>query len=278
MRVAVLGLGRMGSAMACRLLDSGHHVTVWNRTAARVGPLVERGAVPAADPAAAVTDAQAVIVMLADGPAVTAVVSKAIPALPRAAVLVQMSTIGPDATTALAAGLPPGTRLLDAPVGGSVPRVLAGELTVLVGGADADVTAVADVLASLGTVRRCGPVGTASAAKLVVNTAMIASLAVLAEVESVAAALGVAPESAGELLADGPLGPAVRRAAATRADFPIRLAAKDLRLATGGLDDLGLLSAAATRLSALADTDRDLAAVVTAARARRHHDARGADR
>ena len=74
MKIAFCGLGRMGVPMAGRLLDAGHDVAVWNRTAGRAAPLVERGARQASSPAAAASDAGVAITMLADPPALDAVV------------------------------------------------------------------------------------------------------------------------------------------------------------------------------------------------------------
>src|SRR4051812_18164692 len=96
--VAVLGTGRMGAAIALRLLHAGHQVTVWNRTAEKTAPLVAAGARAAATPA--VPGAEVVITMLTDAAAVRAVVAAA--DLRPGSVLVEMSTIGPEAVRALA--------------------------------------------------------------------------------------------------------------------------------------------------------------------------------
>ena len=58
-KIAVLGLGQMGTPMAIRLLGAGHNLTVWNRTAERTAPLVERGAASASSPAEAAAGASA---------------------------------------------------------------------------------------------------------------------------------------------------------------------------------------------------------------------------
>jgi 3-hydroxyisobutyrate dehydrogenase-like beta-hydroxyacid dehydrogenase len=120
-KVAFCGLGKMGVPMAARLLDAGHEVTVWNRTSGRAGELVEHGAAEAASPAEAATGAEAVITMLADPPAVAAVVAGVAETITAGATLVEMSTIGPAAVRSLAAALPEGVDVLDAPVLGSVP-------------------------------------------------------------------------------------------------------------------------------------------------------------
>src|SRR5690242_13136477 len=71
--IGVVGLGRMGSRVARRLLDTGHEVIIWNRSAQRMTPLVERGAIPAASPADAATRARVLITLVADVPALRAV-------------------------------------------------------------------------------------------------------------------------------------------------------------------------------------------------------------
>ena len=64
--VAVVGLGAMGSRIAARLVDAGHEVTVWNRSAGKAEPLAGPGAVPAATPARAASRAEVLITMVAD--------------------------------------------------------------------------------------------------------------------------------------------------------------------------------------------------------------------
>lgn len=226
MRIAFLGLGAMGGPMAHRLVAAGHDVTVWNRDPGRT----VAGARRADTPTDAVRDAEVVITMLAGPDAVEAVVLAFAGALTPGSVLVEMSTIGPDAVAALAKRLPAGVGLVDAPVGGSVGKAAAGELTVFAGGTDADVDRVTPVLDSLGTVVRLGGSGSAAAAKLVVNTALIAGLALLGELRELADRLGV---PADELLAAGPMRAFTERAKGAGAHFTMALAEKDLGLAVG---------------------------------------------
>ena len=107
-KIAVLGTGRMGSAIARRLLATGHQVTVWNRTSERTAPLVAAGA--RSVPTPAVSEAEVVITMLTDAAAVRQVVAAA--DLRPGSVLVEMSTIGPaavrDAVSAVWADVPVG--------------------------------------------------------------------------------------------------------------------------------------------------------------------------
>jgi 3-hydroxyisobutyrate dehydrogenase len=252
--VAVLGLGHMGRPMARRLVETGHRVTVWNRTErAEAVP----GATVATSAADAVGSAGVVITMLTDGRALESVLfgpSGAVAALRPGTTLVDMSTIGPEALRSITTRLPDGVAIVDAPVAGSTGAAASGSLTILAGGTDEAVARVEPVLAALGTVRRCGGPGAGAALKLVLNTALVTALTSLADVLAVAEALGVDRSSALEMLAKGPLGIAVQRATAGVGHFAISLAAKDLDLALAGADrtgDLPLADAAGQRLRAV---------------------------
>jgi 3-hydroxyisobutyrate dehydrogenase-like beta-hydroxyacid dehydrogenase len=246
--VTVLGTGRMGSAMARRLSAGGYRVTVWNRHADRAR--IE-GTRLAGSPAEAVTGADLVIVMLADADAVRETVAAA---AMRDGTLVQMSTIGPEATRAVAAGLPGGVRFVDAPVGGSVDAAAAGTLTILASGEPEVLSRVEPVLRHLGTVKR---VRDGSAAKLVVNTAMLTALGALHDTLAVAAELGVDRD----VLGSGPLGAALARADSATADFPVALAAKDLRLTPG---EHPVVDATLRLLAGVPDQTADVAALARA--------------
>jgi 3-hydroxyisobutyrate dehydrogenase len=258
--VAFLGLGAMGAPMARRLLAAGHHVTVWNRTPARAEALRAEGADLAADPAAAVAGAEFVVTMLSDAEAVESVVAAFAPALAPDAVVLEMSTIGPDAERRVRALVPDSVAVVDAPVMGSVDRAAAGSLTILAGG---PVDRARPVLAELGDVVECGEFGAGAARKLVLITAIIAGVTVVGEALALADRLGV--PDASTILAASPLGPLVGRAFATGVDFSVEMAAKDLALGTE-LADLPVLAAARERLLAVEDQDSDLGAVVASIR------------
>lgn len=228
-KIAFLGLGGMGLPMARRLLSAGHPLTVWNRTPGKADELVAAGAVRAASPAEAVRDAEVVITMLADPAAALAVADAMIPALRPGTHWVDTSTVGPDTVAALAARLPDGVTLIDAPVMGSVDRAADGELLILAGGETAPVDGV---LARLGTVSACGGPGTGAALKLVLINAVIGGVAVVAETLALADSLGLPRELTERALTTGPLAGAAARATATGSHFPVALAAKDVALAT----------------------------------------------
>jgi len=263
--IAVLGTGQMGTAIARRLLASGHRVTAWNRTPATAAALAEVGAGVAATPAAAVAGADLVITMLTDAVAVEAVLfdpGGAAAAVRPGAVVVQMSTIGPDQVRAIAERLPGAVSLLDAPVGGSVGAVEAGTLTIFAGGSRAVLELAEPSLRDLGTIRHCGPVGAGAALKLVVNTALVTALGALHDTLAVADAVDVDRKVALDVLAAGPLGGAVRRATATGASFAISLAAKDARLALRDVRGAPVAAAASQLLHDAAEQSADVASLI----------------
>ncbi|TDQ54214.1 NAD(P)-dependent oxidoreductase [Actinorugispora endophytica] len=257
--IAFLGVGAMGAPMARRLLAAGHPVTVWNRTRARAEPLAGGGARVARDPADAVRGADIVITMLAGPAAVLAVADAALPGLGGGARLVEMSTVGPGTVAELAARLPEGTTLVDAPVMGSVDRAATGTLSILAGG---DVAPVEPVLAELGTVTRCGPAGSGAALKVVLINAVIGGVALVGEALALGDALGLPEELTRDALARGPLAGPLRRALDTDAHYPLGLAAKDTALARAAADLPLARAAHGLLLGASGIADQDLGRLV----------------
>jgi 3-hydroxyisobutyrate dehydrogenase len=265
--VAILGTGRMGAAIARRLLAAGLQVTVWNRTSVTAAPLAEVSAGIAATPGQAVAGADVVITMLTDAAAVEAALfgasdgPPAVAAMRPGAVVVQMSTIAPDEVRAVAARLPETISFLDAPVGGSVGAVEDGDLIILAGGPNATVDLVEPVLRHLGTVRRCGAIGAGAALKLVINTALLTALAALRDTLVIADAVDVDRKVALEVLAAGPLSGAIARATAVGASYAIRLAAKDVRLALNEVK-AAPVAAATEQLLRAANQEADVSVLI----------------
>jgi 3-hydroxyisobutyrate dehydrogenase-like beta-hydroxyacid dehydrogenase len=266
-KIAFLGLGSMGAPMARRVLTAGYPLTVWNRSTAKAlafaGSAVGSGtseSVKVVDsPAEAVRDADVVITMLADPAAVREVVGAFADALKPGAVLIDASTVGPDVVAELAELLPPDNKLVDAPVMGSVDRAASGELLLMVGG-DAD--PVLPLLELFGTVNRTGAVGTGAALKLVLINAVVNGVAVVAEAMALADSLGVPEAHAKAALAASPVAGLAGRAFAEGAYFPVRLAAKDVALATAAAD-LPVARAVHTRLTAYPEVaNEDLSEIV----------------
>ncbi|HEY9841638.1 MAG: NAD(P)-dependent oxidoreductase [Candidatus Sericytochromatia bacterium] len=172
MKVSVLGTGLMGGPMALRLKDCGHQVTVWNRSRDKLGPLADAGLSLAEDPAAAVTAAETVILMLADFAAIESVLAQ-VPAADWAGRnVVQSGTIAPVQSRQLAGRLrSAGAGMLECPVLGSLPQARDGSLILIAAGPDAVLQACRPLLDSLGTrlhVLGHDP-GQATAAKLALN-------------------------------------------------------------------------------------------------------------
>jgi 3-hydroxyisobutyrate dehydrogenase-like beta-hydroxyacid dehydrogenase len=198
-RIAVLGLGRMGLPMAARLLAAGAPLTIWNRSPERGADLVAQGARRAKTPSDAAYDAEIVLTMLADPPALEKVLAApdgVLKTLKRSALLIDCSTIGPAGARATAEQCAArGAAYVDAPVLGSVPAAEQGTLTVLVGGAEADVERARAVLSHLGsTIIHAGAVGSANTLKLVMNLLIGGQTELMAEAFLLAERAGLSRE------------------------------------------------------------------------------------
>ena len=277
-KIAFLGLGQMGTPMAARLLQAGHHVTVWDRTPARATPLVERGAVATASPAEAAAGVDVAITMLATPDALEQVVfgdEGLALGLGPGQVFVDMSTVGPRTVGEVRARLRHGVSMVDAPVRGSVPQATGGSLDIFVGATDDDFERVRPILESLGNVRHVGGPGSGAAMKLVANATLGASIVAFGEALALGTSLGLERGPVLDVLVQSPIGPAV---AAKRAmveanryppSFKLRHAAKDMRLVVEAGEaaalDLREASAARAWLDEAAEqgaADLDYAAVV----------------
>jgi 3-hydroxyisobutyrate dehydrogenase-like beta-hydroxyacid dehydrogenase len=256
--VGFVGLGAMGSRMALRLLEAGNDLTVWNRTAEKSEPLVRAGAVAARTPAEAAAGSELVITMVSDPEALAAVTGG--PDGLHAGVgtgklLVEMSTVGPGAVRELAAGLPAGARMVDAPVLGSLTEIEEGSLRIFAGGDGEDVERAQPTLAVLGEVVHVGPLGSGAAAKLVANLTLVGTLSLLGEAVALGEALGLETDVVFDTLGATPLASqADRRRKSLEAGtferrFGLELAAKDAALvaAAGAGNGLELRVAEAAR-------------------------------
>ncbi|HYZ76346.1 MAG TPA: NAD(P)-dependent oxidoreductase [Gaiellaceae bacterium] len=276
--VAVVGLGAMGSRVARRLLDAGHEVVVWNRTAEKATPLVEAGAAAAATPAEAAAGAEAVITMVADPAAlrdVTEGPEGTAAGIGGETTAIEMSTVGPDAVRRLASIVPEGTALLDAPVLGSRGEAEAGTLRIFVGGPAELAERWTPLLSALGSPLYVGPLGSGAAAKLVANTTLVGTIGLVGEALALADGLGLSRAKTFEVLAGTPLaGQAERRRESIERDeypprFALYLARKDAELVVSASEEAGVdlrLIEAARRWLAEAEEagwgDRDYSAVL----------------
>jgi 3-hydroxyisobutyrate dehydrogenase-like beta-hydroxyacid dehydrogenase len=286
MWVAVLGMGRIGHALAERLLTGGHTVTVWNRTSGKADDLLARGARQAGTPAEAAAGSELTLISLADDSAVRAVVTGPDGAAAGLvdSVLADASTVSPQTTAQL--GKAASGRFLASPILGSPMAVLGGEATYLIGGPRAHydrARAAYETLADENHRRYVGEDPTvASTLKLISNYLLMTGIASLAEAVAAAQAAGLDDTLIRDYFSRLLLvAPGLRN----RLDdlisgdhhgwFPTTLGAKDVRLAEELAQSHGLqlpLADAVKRRyeEAMADgwADADIAAVVELVRRR----------
>jgi 3-hydroxyisobutyrate dehydrogenase len=196
MRIAVLGTGTMGSAMARALARAGFEVTVWNRTLERARPLEGDGIAVEPTIWAAVADADVVLTMAFDARATLDLAARFLGAMRENAIWLQCSTVGPNGMRWLVDQADQyGVFLVDAPVVGSRAPAEAGELVVLVSGDPALVERLGPVLEAIGstTVNAGVEVGKASALKLACNAYIASVTAALGQSIAMCRELGVDP-------------------------------------------------------------------------------------
>jgi 3-hydroxyisobutyrate dehydrogenase len=238
-RVGILGVGLMGSAMAGRLLDQGIAVIAWDRNPERARGLEARGATAAKEPAEVLRGTQAVITMLPTADVILDVVEPVLGAWPEDTIWLQMSSVGAaeaDQLTQVAEAH--AITIVDAPVSGSTHPAEEGQLTILASGPDSARTVLEPVFAALASrVMWVGEAGMGSRLKLATNHWMISSVAALAESMRLCDAMGLDQQHFVELLDGGPLGSAyaIQKLDEMQrhqypAGFPVRLALKDLEL------------------------------------------------
>lgn len=192
--LAFLGIGLMGKPMAAQLARAGYPLRAWNRSHDKAEALRADGALPCAELAAALTGADIVISILADGPTVGTVLDAALPHLAPGTLWVDMSSTRQDEALAFAARLHAhACRFVDAPVSGGVTGAEQGTLAIMAGGDVADVALAEPVLRVLGTPTRVGEVGAGQVAKLCNQLIVGATLNVVAEALLLAQAAGADP-------------------------------------------------------------------------------------
>lgn len=208
MKLGFCGLGLMGAAMARRLLAAGHDVKVWNRSSAKLAPLLDLGAHAADTPAAAARDVDGVLMCLFDADAVEAVVfgGEGIAQAQGLDWLVDHSSIPPAITRALAQRLAQanGVDWIDAPVSGGVGGAQTGTLTIMAGGAATHLAQASLAMrAYAGQITHMGPSGAGQAAKLCNQTIVAATIAAVAEAVGLAQRNGIDVERLPAALAGG---------------------------------------------------------------------------
>lgn len=234
--VALIGAGMMGGAIGARLVATGHRLAVFDPDPAKVAALVARGAVGAESAAAAAAMAGTLILSLNAAAIVrTAVFGDGGVAAGAATgtLIIDMSSIDPEATRALAAEAEArGLRWVDSPLSGGVPKVATGELTLMLGGRDADVAAARAVLGALATnITHMGPVGAGQTTKLINQVLCGLNFLAVAEATQLALDAGVDAGKIPQALKGG------RADSAILQEYMPRFATKDYRR-TGRIDNM----------------------------------------
>jgi 2-hydroxy-3-oxopropionate reductase len=250
--VAVIGLGVMGAPMARNLLAAGYDVVGQNRNPKKALALLARGGRVAATVAEAVSGADVVITVLPDSPDVEDVVEGDDGVLGRAApgtIWIDASTIRPDVAARLAAAARGrGLRPLDAPVSGGEAGAVEGSLSIMVGGAAADVAAARPVLEALGsTIVHVGPSGAGQTVKAANQLIVAGTIQLVAEALVFLEAHGVDTEAAVRVLGGGLAGNRILDGKAIamsrrefRPGFRAELHHKDLGIVTAAARQAGV--------------------------------------
>ena len=250
MNVAVLGMGAMGSRMADALLEAGHSVIVWNRTAARCAPLSERGASVAASAAEAAKGCGVVLAMVRDDEASRSLWlgdGGVLESLADDTVAIDASTLSPAWAVELAEHFEArgGVSFLESPVLGSRPQIEAHVLATLVSGDKAAIEVARPVFEAYSAkVVPLGGYGRAAAMKLAVNSLLAVQVAAYSESLLGLIAQGFERDAAADVLSGLPItSPAMQKVlgaiqeAAHSPNFPIELVAKDLGYAETATGD-----------------------------------------
>jgi 3-hydroxyisobutyrate dehydrogenase len=220
MQVAVAGTGRMGAAIAERLLHLGHTVRVWNRTRVKTEPLAAQGAIVCGQPVERARASEAIISMLTDAAAIEAAYGGPGGLLDTdltGKTFIEMSTLRPHTTRGLAQRIAAkGGAMIECPVGGTVAPAREGKLLGVVGGAPQDVERMQGLLDSL--CRRwehLGPVGAGASGKLAINLPLMVFWQSFGEALALIQHLGIDPKRLVDLFADTSGGPNVLKARGT---------------------------------------------------------------
>lgn len=205
MHIAFLGIGLMGNPMVGNLLDAGFTVTLWNRTAGKCAPFKDQATI-ADSPENAVRDADVVITMLENGDVVERVMVEqgGIVALKAGAVYVDMSSVQPSLARRHAGmAQKQGAGYVDAPVSGGTVGAEQATLSIMAGGAEADIERVRPVFDALGKCTRIGPVGSGQLAKLANQAIVGITIGAVSEALLLAAKGGADPAAVREALMGG---------------------------------------------------------------------------
>ena len=207
MRIGIAGLGRMGAAMALRLMEVGHEVVVWNRTVGKTAPLTAAGAALAASPAELAGRVDTIITIVTNAEAQNAIFDGpqgVLAADLRGRMVLEMSTVQPHEEAALAVKVrAAGAAFVECPVGGTIGPARLGKLIGLVGGDAPDVARLKPLLDQLcRRVEHVGPVGAGASMKLAINLPLLVAYQAIGEAYTLCRHLGLDTTPLMELFAD----------------------------------------------------------------------------
>jgi 3-hydroxyisobutyrate dehydrogenase len=251
-RIGFVGLGIMGQGMVRNLLKAGFSVCVWNRTASKMTPLVEAGASQGDSPAGVAEQSDIIITCVSDTPDVEQVIlgeGGIIEGVRPGALVIDMSTISPQATREIAARLNDrDVHMLDAPISGGSEGAAKGTLSIMVGGeADQVERAMAAFQAMGKTITHVGPLGAGQTVKLVNQILVVVNMLAVSEALLFAQAGGLDLQKTLDAITQGAAGSwmlSFRGPQVIKRDwrpgFTIDLQQKDLRLALEAGTQMGI--------------------------------------
>lgn len=251
-KVGFIGLGIMGRGMTRNLLKAGFEVTVWNRTASRIDEMVSEGAKGASSPADLASKCDVIITCVSDTPDVEAVIvgeKGAIQGAKSGALVIDMSTISPEATRQIAQKLhEKGVHFLDAPMSGGSEGAAKGTLSIMVGGDAAQFERAVPYFQAMGkTYIHMGEVGAGQVTKLVNQILVVVNMMAAAEALVFAEAGGLDLKKTIEVIGGGAAGSWMWSNRGSQAivrdfrpGFTIDLQQKDLRLVLESADQMGI--------------------------------------
>ncbi|MGD9920412.1 MAG: NAD(P)-dependent oxidoreductase [Pseudorhodoplanes sp.] len=207
MRVGIAGLGKMGGAIAARLMECGHDLIVWNRSADKAAGLADAGAKVASSPADLAAQADAIVTILTDAAALDAVYdgpSGLLSADVTGKLFIEMSTVQPATEIALAGKVrAKGAAFVECPVGGTTGPARQGKLFGFAGGTDVDVARAKPLLDQMcRRLEHVGEVGAGAGTKLAINLPLMIYWQALGEALAISRHLKIEPQRMLDILAD----------------------------------------------------------------------------
>src|SRR5437588_10121399 len=216
MQIGIAGLGRMGAAVAARLMEVGHRVTVWNRTPDKAKPLSDAGAKQVETPEDLAEHSEVIITMLTDADAIDHVYNGEHGLLAgdvHDRLFIEMSTVRPEVQITLAKVVrASGARFVECPVGGTTGPARQGKLFGFMGAEAGDAELAKPILDQLcRRLEHVGPVGNGSLAKFTINMPLMIYYQALGEALAMARPLGLEPERLMDMIADSSGGPTMMK-------------------------------------------------------------------